>query len=73
MAALCRELLVIVYTGLALSAGVDLLLFANTQVYESDVASTTIDQVVGLVHDGVIAEEQIDASVARLERMIRRS
>jgi beta-N-acetylhexosaminidase len=65
------------YTGAeivrrALMAGDDLLLFANTQVYDGDIAPTTVDQIVALVRAGTIAEEQIDASVARLERMVAR-
>ena len=49
-----------------MAAGDDLLLFANRQVYEADVASTVIDQIVGLVQAGTISEAQIDRSVARL-------
>mgnify|MGYP003405613431 CR=1 FL=1 len=35
-------------------------------------ASTTIDAIVGLIENGAISEAQIDASVARLERMAAR-
>ena len=56
-------------TRLAVAAGNDLLLFANRQVYEADVASTVIDQIVGLVQAGTISEAQIDRSVARLEEL----
>jgi beta-N-acetylhexosaminidase len=59
-------------TRLALAAGNDLLLFANTQLYEADVAQATIDEIVGLVEAGTISQDQIDASVARLERMVSR-
>jgi beta-N-acetylhexosaminidase len=59
-------------TRLALLAGNDLLLFANMQLYEADVAAATIDAIVGLVEAGTISRDQIDASVARLERMVRR-
>jgi beta-N-acetylhexosaminidase len=57
---------------LALVAGSDLLLFANMQVYEPDIAASTIDSIVGLVEKGTISEAQIDRSVARLEQMIGR-
>jgi beta-N-acetylhexosaminidase len=56
----------------ALAAGGDLLLFANTQLYEADVASATIDAIVRLVEAGSVSESAIDASVARLERMVER-
>jgi len=59
-------------TRLALAAGNDLLLFANMQLYEPDVAETTIDEIVGLVEAGTISADQIDASVARIERMVSR-
>jgi beta-N-acetylhexosaminidase len=57
---------------LALVAGGDLLLFANMQVYEPDIAASTIDSIVGLVEKGTISEAQIDRSVARLEQMTGR-
>ena len=38
--------------ALALQAGVDLLVFANQQVYETDVVDRTIDNVVKLVRSG---------------------
>jgi beta-N-acetylhexosaminidase len=57
---------------LALAAGNDLLLFANTQLYEADVVSATIDAIVRLVEDGTVSEAQIDASAARLARMAER-
>lgn len=57
---------------LALTAGNDLLLFANAQLYEPEVASSTIDTIVRLVENGTVSEAQIDASVARLERMVDR-
>jgi beta-N-acetylhexosaminidase len=58
---------------LALGAGDDLLLFANTQVYRADIVSATVDMIVNLVEGGQVDEARIDASVARIERMIRRS
>jgi beta-N-acetylhexosaminidase len=57
---------------LALLAGNDLLLFANTQLYEAGIASSTIDAIVRLVEAGTVSESQIDASVARLGRMVER-
>jgi beta-N-acetylhexosaminidase len=57
---------------LAVGAGNDLLLFANTQLYEANIASTTIDAIVRLVEDGTVSESQIDASVARIARMVER-
>jgi beta-N-acetylhexosaminidase len=58
---------------LALAAGSDLLLFANQQVYEPDVLASTLDTIEELVANGKISEEQIDASVARLEQLSRRA
>jgi beta-N-acetylhexosaminidase len=60
-------------TRLALVAGDDLLLFANTQVYRADIVSTTVDAIVNLVEGGQIDEARIDASVGRIAAMIRRS
>jgi beta-N-acetylhexosaminidase len=57
---------------LALVAGNDLLLFANTQLYQADVASQTIDTIVSLIDGGDIDEARINASVARIERMTAR-
>jgi beta-N-acetylhexosaminidase len=58
---------------LALVAGNDLLLFANTQVYRADIVSATVDMIVNLVDGGQVHEARIDASVGRIERMLRRS
>jgi beta-N-acetylhexosaminidase len=55
---------------LALNAGDDLLLYANTQLYRTDVVSRTLDSIVELVERGDIDEAQIDASVARLDAML---
>jgi beta-N-acetylhexosaminidase len=55
--------------ALAIEAGVDILLIANQIVYEPDVASRTIDIVEGLVRDGRIGEDRIDASYARITRL----
>jgi beta-N-acetylhexosaminidase len=51
---------------LALAAGNDLLLFANQQVYEPDVASHVVNLVAGLVRDGTIDSARIDDSHARV-------
>ncbi len=52
--------------ALAIEAGVDLLLIANQLVYEPEVAKRTIDIVEGLVREGRITEERIDASWQRI-------
>ena len=52
--------------ALAIEAGIDVLLFANQLVYEPDVATTVVDLVEGLVRDGRISEERIDASYRRI-------
>ncbi|HEY7524431.1 MAG TPA: glycoside hydrolase family 3 N-terminal domain-containing protein [Candidatus Limnocylindrales bacterium] len=52
--------------GLAIEAGVDLLLFANQQVYDPGIVGHAIDVIEGLVRSGRIAEERIDASFARI-------
>ena len=54
---------------LAIEAGCDLLLFANQQVHDPEVANRVLDLVEGLVSDGTITEARIDASVARLGRV----
>jgi beta-N-acetylhexosaminidase len=51
---------------LSLAAGNDLLLLANQQVYEPDVASRVIDLVARLVRDGTIESARIDESYARV-------
>ena len=50
---------------LALAAGNDLLLFANQQTYDPDLASHVVGVVAGLVRDGAISEARIDESYAR--------
>jgi beta-N-acetylhexosaminidase len=51
--------------ALALEAGNDLLLFANQQVYDEDIATKAIDLIEGFVRSGRIAEARIDRSYAR--------
>ena len=53
--------------ALALEAGVDLLLFANQQVYDADIVRRVIDTVVGFVASGRITEDRLNDSVARIE------
>jgi beta-N-acetylhexosaminidase len=55
--------------ALAIEAGVDLLLFANQQVYDEDIVEHTIDAVVGFIESGRISRARIDESVARIEAM----
>jgi beta-N-acetylhexosaminidase len=52
--------------GLAIDAGVDVLLVANQLVYEPDVAVRIVDLVERLVSDGRISEARIDASYLRM-------
>jgi beta-N-acetylhexosaminidase len=51
---------------LALVAGNDLLLLANQQTYDPDIASHVIALVAGLVRDGTISQARIDESYARV-------
>lgn len=52
---------------LAVDAGVDLLVFANQQVFNPDVVTETIDTIANLVHSGHLTEARIDQSVARID------
>jgi beta-N-acetylhexosaminidase len=54
---------------LALQAGVDLLVYANQQVYDAGVVEKTVNTVVKLVKDGTMTEAQIDAAVARVNTL----
>jgi beta-N-acetylhexosaminidase len=58
---------------LALDAGDDLLLFANTQVYKTEIVTRTLDTIEELVAQGELDEAQVDKSVARIERMLARA
>jgi beta-N-acetylhexosaminidase len=58
---------------LALTAGSDLLLFANQQVYQPDVLQQTLDTIEALVAAGEVAEAAIDKSIARVASMVARS
>jgi beta-N-acetylhexosaminidase len=57
--------------ALALQAGLDLLVFANQQVYNPSVVEQTIDSVVDLVRSGRLTEARIDESVARVDTLRR--
>jgi beta-N-acetylhexosaminidase len=56
--------------ALAIEAGVDLLLFANQQVYDPDIVGHTIGTIASLIDGGRITEARIDESVARIEAML---
>ena len=53
--------------ALALEAGVDLLLFANQQVYDGTIVANAIAIIERLVTSGRISEDRIDESVSRIE------
>ena len=52
--------------GLALNAGNDLLLFANTHDYDPSLATKVIDIIEGLVNAGTIPESRIDEAYGRV-------
>ncbi|MEV6368581.1 glycoside hydrolase family 3 N-terminal domain-containing protein [Micromonospora musae] len=53
----------------ALQAGVDLLVFANQQVFDPGIVDKTLDTVVDLVRRGQLSQERIDQSVARVDAL----
>ncbi len=53
--------------ALALEAGVDLLLFANQQVYDGEIVGHAIATIEALVASGRISEARLDDSIARIE------
>ncbi|WP_239097634.1 glycoside hydrolase family 3 N-terminal domain-containing protein [Asanoa ferruginea] len=55
--------------ALALKAGLDLLVFANQQVYDPNVVDETLDNVVNLVRTGQLTEAQIDQAVTRVDTL----
>ena len=55
--------------SLALTAGTDLLLFANQQTFDPDIATRILDVVEGLVQKGTVSESRIDEAVARVRRL----
>ncbi|WP_239126894.1 glycoside hydrolase family 3 N-terminal domain-containing protein [Asanoa siamensis] len=54
---------------LGLQAGLDLLVFANQQVYNPNIVEETLDNVVNLVRDGRVTQAQIDQAVARVDTL----
>jgi beta-N-acetylhexosaminidase len=55
--------------ALALSAGVDLLVFGNQQVYDPNIVDETLDNVVNLVRQGHLTQTRIDQSVVRVNTL----
>jgi beta-N-acetylhexosaminidase len=55
--------------ALGLQAGLDLLVFANQQVYDPNIVDETLDNVVNLVRGGRVTEAQIDQAVARVDTL----
>jgi len=55
--------------ALAIEAGVDLLLFANQQVYDADIVEHVIATIAGFVGSGRISEARLDQSVDRVEAL----
>ena len=56
--------------GLALEAGVDLLLYANQGEYVDDIAPRVTDDLLAMIHAGRLTEARLDLSIARLERLV---
>ena len=53
--------------GLSVQAGVDILAFANNSaIFDPTIPARAIEVIKGLVEDGVITEERIDASYQRI-------
>lgn len=55
--------------AMAFEAGLDMLVFANQQVYDTKIVDETLDNVVNLVRKGRITEARIDQSVARVDAL----
>jgi beta-N-acetylhexosaminidase len=53
--------------ALAIEAGVDLLLFANQQVYDEQIVEHAIATILELVDSGRILESRLDESIARID------
>ncbi|RKN36560.1 glycoside hydrolase family 3 [Micromonospora musae] len=53
----------------ALQAGVDLLVFANQQVFDPGIVDKTVNAVVDLVRRGQLTQERIDQAVARVDAL----
>jgi beta-N-acetylhexosaminidase len=56
--------------GLAVEAGVDLLVFANQAVYDPGVVATAVDAVAGLVRGGRVTIAELRASADRRARLL---
>jgi beta-N-acetylhexosaminidase len=54
---------------MALTAGVDLLVYANQQVYDPGIVGKTVDAVMGLISSGKYTEAQLDQAVARVDSL----
>jgi beta-N-acetylhexosaminidase len=54
---------------LGLKAGLDLLVFANQQVYNPNIVDETLDNVVNQIRTGGLTEARIDQSVARVDTL----
>ena len=55
--------------ALAIEAGVDLLLFANQQIYDPDLVAHVIEIVLGFVTSGRLTEARINESETRIVRL----
>lgn len=58
--------------ALAIEAGNDLLLLANQQSYDPDVATKTIDTIEGLVRSGRVSAARLEESRGRVDAMLAR-
>lgn len=56
--------------GLAVEAGVDLLVFANQAVYDPGIVATAVDAVAGLVRGGRVTIAELRASADRRARLL---
>lgn len=54
---------------MAIEAGIDMLVFANQEIYDTKVVDETVATVFGLVRGGRISEAQIDQSVRRVNAL----
>ena len=55
--------------AMALDAGVDLLVFGNNSVYDPEVGSRAVEEIVRLVREGVVPRERVEASWARIMQL----
>jgi beta-N-acetylhexosaminidase len=56
-------------TAMALEAGVDLLVVANQQTYDTNIVESILDTVVNLVRQGKLTEARINEAVARVDSL----